>query len=95
MKVGPEGGLATSLSTEAESVPFRFTNDLDIDEEGNIYFTDSSIRYQRRYLEFINFAEIKKYYNLCFSANFYDYSFQFLCVWTINMRKISLHPMRP
>lgn len=48
MKVGPEGGLATSLSTEAEAVPFRFTNDLDIDEEGNIYFTDSSIHYQRR-----------------------------------------------
>lgn len=48
MKVGPEGGLATSLSTEAEGLPFRFTNDLDIDEEGNIYFTDSSITYQRR-----------------------------------------------
>lgn len=48
MKVGPEGGLATSLVTEAEGVPLRFTNDLDIDEEGNIYFTDSSNKYQRR-----------------------------------------------
>ncbi|KAF5744933.1 protein STRICTOSIDINE SYNTHASE-LIKE 3-like [Tripterygium wilfordii] len=48
MKVGPEGGLATSLTTEAEGVPLRFTNDLDIDEEGNIYFTDSSTKYQRR-----------------------------------------------
>ncbi|KAF3439489.1 hypothetical protein FNV43_RR17767 [Rhamnella rubrinervis] len=48
MKVGPEGGLATSLTTEAEGVPLRFTNDLDIDEEGNVYFTDSSTKYQRR-----------------------------------------------
>ncbi|KAJ0083694.1 hypothetical protein Patl1_30252 [Pistacia atlantica] len=48
MKVGPEGGLATSLTTEAEGVPLRFTNDLDIDDEGNVYFTDSSIVYQRR-----------------------------------------------
>ncbi|CDP21347.1 unnamed protein product [Coffea canephora] len=48
MKVGPEGGLATSLTTEAEGVPLGFTNDLDIDDEGNIYFTDSSTKYQRR-----------------------------------------------
>ncbi|KAJ7981258.1 putative Strictosidine synthase [Quillaja saponaria] len=48
MKVGPEGGLATSLANEAEGVPLRFTNDLDIDEEGNVYFTDSSTKYQRR-----------------------------------------------
>uniref|UniRef100_A0A2N9HD71 Uncharacterized protein n=1 Tax=Fagus sylvatica TaxID=28930 RepID=A0A2N9HD71_FAGSY len=48
LKVGPEGGLATSLTTEAEGVPLRFTNDLDIDDEGNIYFTDSSTKYQRR-----------------------------------------------
>ncbi|KAL5545196.1 hypothetical protein UlMin_008980 [Ulmus minor] len=48
MKVGPEGGLATSLATEAEGVPLLFTNDLDIDEEGNVYFTDSSNVYQRR-----------------------------------------------
>ncbi|KAG6619748.1 hypothetical protein I3843_13G110200 [Carya illinoinensis] len=48
MKVGPEGGLAMSLTTEAEGVPLRFTNDLDIDDEGNVYFTDSSTKYQRR-----------------------------------------------
>ncbi|XVF47043.1 hypothetical protein PTKIN_Ptkin03bG0077500 [Pterospermum kingtungense] len=47
-EVGPEGGLATSLVTEAEGVPLKFTNDLDIDDEGNIYFTDSSSKYQRR-----------------------------------------------
>lgn len=48
MKVGPEGGLATSLASEAEGVPLRFTNDLDLDDEGNVYFTDSSTVYQRR-----------------------------------------------
>ncbi|EEF48687.1 strictosidine synthase, putative [Ricinus communis] len=48
MKVGPEGGLATSLATEAEGIKLGFTNDLDIDDEGNIYFTDSSTQYQRR-----------------------------------------------
>ncbi|KAJ4971440.1 hypothetical protein NE237_004539 [Protea cynaroides] len=48
MKVGPEGGLATSLATEAEGVPLGFTNDLDIDDEGNVYFTVSSNKFQRR-----------------------------------------------
>ena len=48
LKVGPEGGLATSLATEAEGVPLGFANDLDIDDAGNIYFTDSSSKYQRR-----------------------------------------------
>lgn len=50
LKVGPDGGLATSLVTEAEGVPLKFTNDLDIDDEGNVYFTDSSTKYQRRYV---------------------------------------------
>ncbi|KAK4375848.1 hypothetical protein RND71_006525 [Anisodus tanguticus] len=48
MKVGPEGGVAESLTTEAEGVPLGFTNDLDVDDEGNVYFTDSSTKYQRR-----------------------------------------------
>lgn len=49
LKVGPKGGLAVSLTTEAENVPFSFTNDLDVDEDGrNVYFTDSSSNYQRR-----------------------------------------------
>ncbi|URE23621.1 Strictosidine synthase [Musa troglodytarum] len=46
--VGPEGGLATPVTTEAEGIPLKFTNDLDIDEDGSIYFTDSSTNYQRR-----------------------------------------------
>ncbi|XP_020705201.1 protein STRICTOSIDINE SYNTHASE-LIKE 3 [Dendrobium catenatum] len=49
LKVGPEGGVATPLTTEAEGVPFKFTNDLDIDEDGSIYFTDSSFNFQRRH----------------------------------------------
>lgn len=48
MKVGPDGGLATPLTTEAEGLSFNFTNDLDIDDRGNVYFTDSSTNYQRR-----------------------------------------------
>lgn len=48
MKVGREGGLAISLTTEAEGIPLKFTNDLDVDDEGNVYFTDSSTKYQRR-----------------------------------------------
>ena len=49
LKVGPEGGLATQITNVAEGVPFRFTNDLEIDEHGNVYFTDSSTIYHRRY----------------------------------------------
>lgn len=48
LRVGPDGGLATVLTTEAEGVPLKFTNDLDVDDEGNVYFTDSSTNYQRR-----------------------------------------------
>ncbi|KAL2328389.1 hypothetical protein Fmac_021816 [Flemingia macrophylla] len=48
LKVGPEGGLATSLVTEVEGVPLIFTNDVDVDAEGNVYFTVSSFLYQRR-----------------------------------------------
>ncbi|KAH9627416.1 hypothetical protein KSS87_012066 [Heliosperma pusillum] len=58
MKVGPEGGLATSLTTEAEGVPLTFTNDLDVDEDGIVYFTDSSTNYQRRnFLQLVFSAE--------------------------------------
>uniref|UniRef100_A0A7N0TI13 Strictosidine synthase conserved region domain-containing protein n=1 Tax=Kalanchoe fedtschenkoi TaxID=63787 RepID=A0A7N0TI13_KALFE len=48
LRVGPDGGLATSLTAEAEGVPLKFTNDLDVDDQGNVYFTDSSTNYQRR-----------------------------------------------
>lgn len=43
--VGPNGGLATKIST-----PFYFTNGVDIDQgNGVVYFTESSLNYQRRY----------------------------------------------
>ncbi|ONK68839.1 uncharacterized protein A4U43_C05F16550 [Asparagus officinalis] len=45
---GPEGGLAAQLVAEVEGRPLRFTNDLDIDEDGNVYFTESSTYFQRR-----------------------------------------------
>ncbi|KAF8378503.1 hypothetical protein HHK36_029845 [Tetracentron sinense] len=46
--VGRNGGVANQLATSAGGVPFRFTNALDIDEKtGVVYFTDSSIWYQR------------------------------------------------
>uniref|UniRef100_A0A7N0RII3 Strictosidine synthase conserved region domain-containing protein n=1 Tax=Kalanchoe fedtschenkoi TaxID=63787 RepID=A0A7N0RII3_KALFE len=48
MKVGPEGGLATTLATEAEGVKFKFTNDLDVDDDETVYFTDRSSIHERR-----------------------------------------------
>ncbi|KAA8517244.1 hypothetical protein F0562_017504 [Nyssa sinensis] len=47
--VGPDGGLANKVATQAQVIPFRFTNALDIDQSsGVVYFTDSSSRYHRR-----------------------------------------------
>ncbi|XP_068647405.1 protein STRICTOSIDINE SYNTHASE-LIKE 10-like [Aristolochia californica] len=51
LEVGPGGGLATQVAGEAEGEHFRFTNGLDIDQQnGIVYFTDSSTQYQRWYL---------------------------------------------
>lgn len=48
--MGPGGGNATILATEAEGVPFRFLNDLDIDQATQVvYFTDTSAKFARRY----------------------------------------------
>ncbi|EFJ26369.1 hypothetical protein SELMODRAFT_231921 [Selaginella moellendorffii] len=46
--VGSQGGLATPLVTEVEGQPLLFTNDLDLDEDGRVYFTVTSSKYQRR-----------------------------------------------
>ncbi|CAN0926995.1 Protein STRICTOSIDINE SYNTHASE-LIKE 12 [Linum grandiflorum] len=49
LTVGPEGRLATLLANSAEGIPFTATNGVDIDPiTGNIYFTDSSTKYQIR-----------------------------------------------
>ncbi|KAF8660131.1 hypothetical protein HU200_057689 [Digitaria exilis] len=48
MRVGPNGGEATVLATEAGGVPLRFTNGVDVDQvTGDVYFTDSSTTYTR------------------------------------------------
>jgi sugar lactone lactonase YvrE len=39
------GGSISVLTTEADGVPFRCTNDLDVASDGTIYFTDSSYKY--------------------------------------------------
>lgn len=48
MKVGPEGGQAESVVSEIDGIPMMFANDLDFDEDGILYFTDSSTRWHRR-----------------------------------------------
>jgi sugar lactone lactonase YvrE len=49
MKVGPKGGVAESVVADLDGVPFKFPNNLDVDENGIIYFTDSSTKYTRRH----------------------------------------------
>lgn len=54
LSVGPNGGAASQLATSADGIPFRLTNALDIDTQtGDVYFTDSSIFFQRRYIPLI------------------------------------------
>ncbi|XP_071723651.1 protein STRICTOSIDINE SYNTHASE-LIKE 2-like [Rutidosis leptorrhynchoides] len=49
LKVGPKGGVATVIANQAEGIPFKFTNGLDIDPEtGILYFTHSSSKFDRR-----------------------------------------------
>ncbi|KAL2895882.1 Protein STRICTOSIDINE SYNTHASE-LIKE 10 [Bienertia sinuspersici] len=49
LRVGPQGGLASKVVTEAEGQTLYFTNDMDIDEENDIiYFTDTSSTFRRR-----------------------------------------------
>src|SRR5437588_2253526 len=38
-------GKTAVLSTQADGVPFRFTNDLDVADDATIYFTDSSYKF--------------------------------------------------
>ncbi|GJN25441.1 hypothetical protein PR202_gb13268 [Eleusine coracana subsp. coracana] len=48
MRVGPRGGEATVLATEAAGVPLSFTNGVDVDQvTGDVYFTSSSTTYTR------------------------------------------------
>ncbi|KAK4254836.1 hypothetical protein QN277_007921 [Acacia crassicarpa] len=45
--VGPDGGIATPLATQVEGKPILFANDLDIHNNGSIFFTDTSKRHNR------------------------------------------------
>ena len=50
LRVPPRGGLAEVVAAEAGGEPFNFLNGLDVDQRtGDVYFTDSSTTYQRRY----------------------------------------------
>jgi YD repeat-containing protein len=40
-------GQIKVLTTEAEGVPFKFTDDLDIARDGTIYFSDASSRFEQ------------------------------------------------
>ena len=44
MSIAPDG-KGTVLSNEADKLPFRCTNDLDIAADGTIYFTDASYKF--------------------------------------------------
>lgn len=46
LRIDPQGKISV-LSTEADGVPFRFTDDLDIARDGRIYFTDASDKFQQ------------------------------------------------
>ncbi|CAL4931082.1 unnamed protein product [Urochloa decumbens] len=52
MRVGPDGGEAEVLASKADDdgAPFHFVNGLDVDQAtGDVYFTDSSATYPRRF----------------------------------------------
>src|SRR2546422_6093371 len=44
-------GTISVLTTEAEGIPFRCTNDLDVAMDGTIYFTDASYKYSLAHLK--------------------------------------------
>jgi sugar lactone lactonase YvrE len=46
LRIDPQGHIKV-LATEAEGVPFVFTDDLDIASDGRIYFTDASSKFQQ------------------------------------------------
>jgi len=46
LSIDPRGALRV-LTTEADGVPFRFTNDVAIASDGTIYFTDSSHKFEQ------------------------------------------------
>ncbi|KQJ91881.1 protein STRICTOSIDINE SYNTHASE-LIKE 10 [Brachypodium distachyon] len=50
LRVGSDGGEAEVLATGVDGVPFHFVNGIDVDQAtGDVYFTDSSVTYSRRF----------------------------------------------
>jgi sugar lactone lactonase YvrE len=47
LSVAPDGEI-TVLATEADGVPFGFTNELDVAPDGTVYFTDASSKFSPR-----------------------------------------------
>lgn len=46
LSITPDGDI-TVLTSEADGIPFRFTDDVDIAADGRIYFTDASSRFHQ------------------------------------------------
>uniref|UniRef100_A0A653E9V6 SMP-30/Gluconolactonase/LRE-like region domain-containing protein n=1 Tax=Pseudomonas marincola TaxID=437900 RepID=A0A653E9V6_9PSED len=46
LSIDPQGAIKV-LTTEAEGLPFAFTDDLDIASDGTIYFSDASSRFEQ------------------------------------------------
>lgn len=46
LSIDPQGQIQV-LTTEAEGLPFKFTDDLDIASDGTIYFSDASSRFEQ------------------------------------------------
>ena len=48
LSLSPSGELKT-LVTEVDGIPLGFTDDLDIAQDGSIYFSDASVKYDQRH----------------------------------------------
>ncbi|UVE16517.1 SMP-30/gluconolactonase/LRE family protein [Pseudomonas sp. LS44] len=46
LRIDPQGQISV-LSREADGVPFRFTDDVDIASDGRIYFSDASAKFEQ------------------------------------------------
>jgi len=46
LSIDPQGRI-TVLTTEADGVPFKFTDDLEIASDGRIYFSDASDKFEQ------------------------------------------------
>ncbi|EHA8586907.1 Protein STRICTOSIDINE SYNTHASE-LIKE 13 [Cocos nucifera] len=52
MVVGSNGGVAAPLAAHVQGRPILFANDLDVHSNGSIFFTDTSMRYNRKIMRY-------------------------------------------